>query len=44
MIPVGGDSKEKALLHSLRSFAGFCFHFAYESKLSTLKKTKPCSA
>ena len=43
VILCGVNLKEKAL-HSLRSFTGFCFSFAYESKLSTLRKTKPCSA
>jgi len=37
VILLEGDSKEKAL-YSLRSFAGFCFSFAFESKLSTERK------
>jgi hypothetical protein len=39
VILVRGDQKEKAC-HSLRSFTGYVFPFAYESKLSTQRKNK----
>jgi hypothetical protein len=41
--PDWGYSKEKAL-HSLRSFAGFIFPFAFECKHSTQRKNKARSA
>ena len=41
MILVWKITKEK-ILHSLRSFTGFCFSLAFASKLATLRKTKSC--